>query len=74
MFDRFINHPSFGCGSKHPQKWWRALGKALLSENYLKEKQMAKGSFGASVGKAACYFFGEYIIRMYSVVSCAASA
>ena len=50
MFDRFVAHPQFGCGSKHSQKWWRALGKALLSENYLKEKQMGKGTFGASVG------------------------
>nr|CAB3267766.1 Werner syndrome ATP-dependent helicase homolog [Phallusia mammillata] len=49
MFDRFVQHPSFGSGSQHSQKWWRALGKALLSESYLKERQMRKGSFGASV-------------------------
>ncbi|XP_076814654.1 bifunctional 3'-5' exonuclease/ATP-dependent helicase WRN-like isoform X2 [Clavelina lepadiformis] len=49
MFDRFVSHSSFGKGSNHTQKWWKALGKALLLEKYLKEKQMQKGSFGASV-------------------------
>uniref|UniRef100_H2ZHZ6 DNA 3'-5' helicase n=1 Tax=Ciona savignyi TaxID=51511 RepID=H2ZHZ6_CIOSA len=49
MFDRFTHHPKFGSGSNHTQKWWRALGKALLTESYLKEKQMKKGSFGATV-------------------------
>ncbi|XP_078494279.1 bifunctional 3'-5' exonuclease/ATP-dependent helicase WRN isoform X1 [Ciona intestinalis] len=49
MFDRFTQHPKFGSGGNHSQKWWRALGKSLLNEQYLKEKQMKRGSFGATV-------------------------
>nr|XP_039259998.1 Werner syndrome ATP-dependent helicase-like [Styela clava] len=49
MFDRFLRHAQFGMGSNHTQKWWKALGKALLNAGYLKEKQMKKGSFGSLV-------------------------
>ena len=51
MFDRFLRHSQFGMGSNHTQKWWKALGKAMLNAGYLKEKQMRKGSFGSSVGR-----------------------
>lgn len=49
MFARFLQHPQFGMGSNHTQKWWKALGKSLLNAGYLKEKQMKKGSFGSLV-------------------------
>ena len=63
MFNRFIIHPRFGCGSHHNQKWWRALGKALLSEGYLREKQMGRGSFGASVGELRFFDLGNTVVH-----------
>ena len=50
--ERFARHPRYGCGKHQPQKYWKALGKALLNSGFLKERQMSKGSFGSVIGES----------------------
>ena len=51
MYANLQRHPKFGIGAHRTQKFWKALGKALVNANYLKERQLGKGSFGSIVGK-----------------------
>ncbi|XP_050418072.2 bifunctional 3'-5' exonuclease/ATP-dependent helicase WRN [Patella vulgata] len=42
---KFYNHTGFGKGKYRSLKWWKAFGKCLLCEGYLKEKAI-EGGFG----------------------------
>ncbi|XP_033871586.3 bifunctional 3'-5' exonuclease/ATP-dependent helicase WRN isoform X1 [Acipenser ruthenus] len=35
--DRFRKLPLFGCGKNIPETWWKALGRQLITEGYMKE-------------------------------------
>ncbi|MGH0173892.1 UNVERIFIED_CONTAM: hypothetical protein FKN15_078358 [Acipenser sinensis] len=35
--DRFRKLPLFGCGRNIPETWWKALGRQLITEGYMKE-------------------------------------
>ncbi|XP_025071723.1 Werner syndrome ATP-dependent helicase isoform X2 [Alligator sinensis] len=35
--DKYRAHTLFGCGKDWPENWWKALGRELISEGFLKE-------------------------------------
>ncbi|XP_041086155.1 Werner syndrome ATP-dependent helicase homolog isoform X2 [Polyodon spathula] len=35
--DKFRKLPLFGCGKTIPENWWKALGRQLITEGYMKE-------------------------------------
>ncbi|ESO97088.1 hypothetical protein LOTGIDRAFT_143542, partial [Lottia gigantea] len=45
---KFYNKPGYGKGKHKTQKWWKAFGKCLLVEGYLKEKAI-EGGFGSTI-------------------------
>ncbi|XP_014669243.1 PREDICTED: Werner syndrome ATP-dependent helicase-like isoform X2 [Priapulus caudatus] len=46
------SHENFGCGKYRAEKWWKAFGRVMLSEKYLKDQPIPR-SFGSTVDLSA---------------------